>query len=461
MFARWLSAEVKEILEQDASNNNWNLVNKLLLPPQSFLWIEDKEDRRKWHLPYREGAGGIDPDTKMYRRAGPVNLNALRAIDQAMGGSRDRMPSIIPKEIKNKIVKILKEFNIGKYAESRRGKDMKSIEILESTISGQFKEGKFDKENRTITGVILLNSTSSNRYFPGSKGTRFSESFLKAIAQNIEGKKVYKNHVSEEELAKHRGVRDIDHFLGKYVNGRMENGVPRADIKYLEHQAPIVESLMEMPEMIGLSIVANGEMSYDKETGIAEAYLLKTLHSADLVTEPGSTNNMFESGNPNEDEEDMDLKELTLKELFESRPDMVEAIKKEVQDKLSSKEEVDGLNKQITDLTEANKIQKQKIDEFEVKDKAAARAVKIDDLIKESKIDSKLITPIFKDQLSEAKDDEAVKKLIEDRKLLAPVKKGVKDMGDHKKIDESKDDDDDLSDEDFNKKMVEAAESRG
>ena len=153
MFARWLSAEVKEILEQDTSNNNWSLINKLQLPSQSFLWIEDKEDRRKWHLPYREGAGGIDPDTKLYRRAGAVNLNALKAIDQAMGGSTARMPSIIPKEIKSKIIKLLKEFSIGKYSESRRGTEMDTMEILESTISGQFKEGNSIKRIELSPGL--------------------------------------------------------------------------------------------------------------------------------------------------------------------------------------------------------------------------------------------------------------------------------------------------------------------
>ena len=120
MYAKRLSEEVQDILEQNASNNSWSLVNKLQLPPQSFLWIEDKEDRRKWHLPYREGAGGIDPVTKMYRRAGAVNLNALRAIDQAMGGSKARMPSIIPKEIKSKIIKLLKELASGNIAKAER-----------------------------------------------------------------------------------------------------------------------------------------------------------------------------------------------------------------------------------------------------------------------------------------------------------------------------------------------------
>ena len=461
-YALQLSAEVERILEQDASNNNWALVNKLQLPPQSFLWIEDKEDRRKWHLPYREGSGGIDPNTKMYRKAGAVNLNALRAIDQAMGGSKARMPSIIPKEIKSKIIKLLKEFNIGKYSESRKDTEMKAMQISESTISGQFKEGKFDKESRTISNVIILNSTSANRYFPGSKGTRFSESFLQAVAANIDGKKVYMNHVSMEELDKHHGVRDVKDIIGFYENGRMENGVPRADIKYLPHQAPIVESLVgEMADKIGLSIVANGEMSYDKETGIAEAYSLKTLHSADLVTEPGSTNNMFESGNPNDEEEGMEIKDLTKSELLSNRPDLVEAIKKEVQDNLSSKEEVDGLKKQIAELTENNKTLKQKVDEYEVIEAAANKKDIVDELLKESKIDEALVTPIFRDTLSEAKDKEAMKALIEDRKTLTKPekKKGVSGMGDHTDIDESNDET--LSDEDFDKQLIEAVNERG
>ncbi len=285
---------------------------------------------------------------------------------------------------------------------------------------------------------------------------------MRGIAENIDGKKFYMNHVSMEELDKHHGVRDVKDILGFYENGRMENGVPRADIKYLEHQAPIVESLVgEMADKIGVSIVANGEMSYDKETGIAEAYSLKTLHSADLVTEPGSTNNMFESGNPNEEEESMDLKDLTLNELLENRPDMIEAIEKKVQDNLSSKDEVDGLKKQIEELTEGKKALEVKVDEFEVIEATAKKKETVDTLLKESKIDESLVTPIFRETLSEAKDEEAMKALIEDRKLLTKPekKKGVSGMGDHTDMDES--DDETLSDEDYEKAVIEAAKERG
>lgn len=461
IFALWLSAEVRNIMEREASNRAWSLIDKTKLPPQCFLWIEDRAKKNTWHLPYREGTAGIDPETKLYRKAGPVNLNALRAIAQAIGGARTGSPMSIPKEIRTKIIKLLKEFNIGEYAESRKDRDMKkTINITEASISGQFKESVLDKEKRLIPGVVLLRETSSNLYYPGSKGTRFSESFRRAIATSISGKKFYNNHVSADELKKHHGVRSTNDVVGYYENGRLEAGIPKADIKYLAHQAPFIESIMEISDKIGLSIVANGEMSYDRETGIAEAFALKELHSADLVTETGSTINMFESDNNNIEEGDfMDYKDLSIQAISENRPDLVEGLKKGIMDKMSTKDEVDGFKKQITDLAESNKSLKQKVDEFEVKETAAKRADRIDELLEESKINAKLITTIFRETLLEAKDDEAVKKLIEDRKLLAPAK-GVKDMGDHKIIDES-DNKGKLSDEDFDKQMIEAAKSRG
>lgn len=450
MYALLLNGEVEKIIEYK--------VDKSKLPHQCFLWIDDINNRSTWHVPYREGTGGINPDTKLYNKAGAVNLNTLKAIDMAINESNSIMPSIIPKEIKTKTIKLLKEFHIGKYTEDKKMK--KNINITEASISGQFKESVIDKENRLIPGVVLLRETSGNRYYPGSKGTRFSEAFRKSVAGSIDGLKFYNNHLSDDELKRNRGVRSTNDILGFYENGRMESGIPKADIRYLAHQAPFIESLMEISDKIGLSIVANGEMSYDKNTGIAEAFALKKLFSAELVTEPGSTNNMFESDDNNSEEEGdfMDYKDLSIQTILENRPDLVEGLEKGIMDKMSTKEEVDGFKDQIKTLTESNKTLKQKVDEFEVKDHVAERAIEIDKIIKESKIDEKLITPIFKETLSEAKDNEAVKKLIEDRKLLAPAKKGVKGMGDHTEIDESDTGD---SDEDFDKQMIEAAKDRG
>jgi hypothetical protein len=465
IFAFWLNGEVKKILERDASNRAWNLIDKTKLPPQCFLWIENKTNRRKWYLPYREGTGGINPETKMYRKAGLVNLNALKAIDEAMGGKTSTMPSIIPREIRTKIIKLLKEFSIGKYAEDiKEGNNImnKIINIQESSISKQFAAIALDKKERLISGVVLLRPTSSNSYFKGSTGTRFTENFLKSVAENINNKKWYKNHASPEEMKKHQGVRSVDDLLGYYENGRMVQGIPKADIKYLSAQAPFVESWVEeMADKIGLSIVANGAMTYDRETGIAEATDLKSLLSADLVTETGSTVNMFESESKNKEEESMDYKVITMKELLEHRPDLVEGMKKGILDEVSTQEEVDSFKTQISELTETNKVQKKKLDDQEIKDKISEKKDQVDTLLKESKLDEKYVTKTFKESLVDAKDEEAIKALITDRKELVEGQKKkpggkIKDMGDGADIGK-----DTLSDEDFEKAVVEAAESRG
>ena len=457
LYALWLEKEVKQILEADASNTSWDLIDKSKLPYQCFLWVEDRVKKNTWHLPYREGAGGIDPETKMYRHAGPVNLNALRAIAQAMGGARTGSPMNVPKEIKSKITKLLKEYGIGSYKESRKDETMSKImQICETTLSGQFVESVLDKETRKIPGVVLLRETSGNRYFPGSTGTKFSEAFRQAVADNINGKKLYKNHESDSEMQKRNGVRDVDDILGYYENGRLDAGIPKADIIYLSAHAPMIESLVgEMADKVGLSIVANGEMSYDKDTGIAEAFNLKELYSADLVTEPGSTVNMFES-NQTEEVNDMDYKELSMKSLQENRPDLIEGLKKDILSEASAGQETEALKTKIAELEESGKELKKKVDENEVKEALAEKAERINVLLEESKIDTALVTDVFRATLSDAKDDEAIKALIEDRKTLKVEKEGVKGMGDHKKVEESK-----LSDEDYKKAMKTATGNRG
>ena len=436
LYALWLSKEVKKILEADTSNTSWALVNKSQLPYQCFLWVEDKNKKSTWHLPYREGTGGIDPDTKMFRRAGPVNLNALRAVSQAIGGARTGTPMNIPAQIKAKIKKLLKQYKIGDYKESKQ--EEQEMDILESSISGQFIDQKLDKENRLIKGVSLLRPTSTNKYFPGSTGTRFTEAFLTQIANEVNGKKIYADHVSKDELDKHYGIRSVHDLIGYYENGRMENGIPKADIRYLSNQASWIEPLVEeMADKVGLSIAAKGEMIFDRSTGIVEATNLKKLGSIDLVTETGSTINMFESKH-DEGAKEMEYEKITMADLIENRPDIIESLTESVKADLSTKTEVDKYKKLNEKILEANKKLKLQVDEFQVKEAARKKAEKITALIKESKIPEEFITDVFTESLMEAKDEERVKKLIEDRKALVETKKvGVHDMGDTTNIHES------------------------
>ncbi|MCK4649362.1 hypothetical protein KAT51_07545, partial [bacterium] len=130
---------------------------------------------------------------------------------------------------------------------------------INENLTGQFSEGRIDQENRTIKGVLIMNKSSNNKYYKGSTGTHWSENFLREIASAVSGKKIYNNHISDDEMKKNRGIRSTNDLLGYYENGRIEEGLPRADIRYLKHKAEFIESLMEAPETVGLSIVANGE----------------------------------------------------------------------------------------------------------------------------------------------------------------------------------------------------------
>ncbi len=77
------------------SDRSWGSVNKSKLPRSCFL-VTTGAEKENWHLPYREGAGGINPKTGMYRSAGPVNKGALRAISGVIGGAREKKKFSIP-----------------------------------------------------------------------------------------------------------------------------------------------------------------------------------------------------------------------------------------------------------------------------------------------------------------------------------------------------------------------------
>ena len=110
--------KVVKIVEQSASNKSWATINKTKLPSSCFLWVEDPKKRSTWHLPYKEGTGGIDSKTGMYRKAGVVNLGAVRAILAALAGARTGKPMRVPTSVRKRVEALAKRFKIGKFKES-------------------------------------------------------------------------------------------------------------------------------------------------------------------------------------------------------------------------------------------------------------------------------------------------------------------------------------------------------
>ncbi|MFA4971739.1 MAG: hypothetical protein WC683_03950 [bacterium] len=441
------AGKLAELVEQ--STRPWSEVNKSKLPAACFLWVEDPEKKATWHLPYREGAGGIDDKTGLYRQAGEVNIAALRAVAAAIGGARSGKAMSMPSKIRRKIDGLLKRYKIGEYAESanpgdeEREEGVAFAEITEAAGVAQFAGVSLDKQAHVVKGVAVLRPESVNVSESG-RGRYYGHQALQDATVLSEGTKVYIDHEVRGSETR-GGVRSTRDLLGYLQDSRLdENKVVRSNLHYLASHAPWFEPIVEqMADKVGLSVHAFGSVVADPERGMDQVERLTRLKSADLVTETGSTRSLFESRSDagtetQEEEAGMDLTKLTLAELREARPDIVEAVEADsravVEAQKTDKEQKD----RIAMLESENKTLKTKVDEAELKEKIAARKAKITAAIKESGIKEEMITATFREVLEAADTDEKVKALLTDRKaLIEGANAGVRDMGDEQKLDES------------------------
>ena len=109
--------KIEQMLEQATSTRSWATVNKSKLPMSCFLWTPDPNKKSTWKLPYREGIGSINEKTGMYRKAGPVNLGAIRAIMEAIGGVSTGKSISVPTSVYKRAEALAKKHRMGKYQE--------------------------------------------------------------------------------------------------------------------------------------------------------------------------------------------------------------------------------------------------------------------------------------------------------------------------------------------------------
>jgi regulator of replication initiation timing len=428
------------LAEADAtSDTSWATVDKSKLPAKCFLWVEDPKDKSTWHLPYREGAGSIGPDG-MYSEAGPVNLGALRAIAAAVGGARSGKPMDLPPEIKAKMMRLMKQYKIGDMKESRM--NMSNATLVESGIVGELTEAMHDKEAGVIRGMALLRKSSVNHeYFKEATGRDYSDRALQEAAQICVGKKCYFDHQGKTESENNRGVRKVREMAGFFENGRVENGVPKADLRYLPtpQNKEFFEALVKLNAPgVGLSIVANGELVFDRVNKREIVNTIKEMRSIDLVSETGSTINLFESANVAGKEDQMDLSTITLADLTGNRPDIVQQIAESVKAASNKDGELTKLVQENATLKAENTDLKTKVDGYEVKEAIAIKKIAIETEITESKIPKDYVTEVLRESLMAAATPENRKKILADRMtIIESATKGVKGSGGEKKIEES------------------------
>jgi len=149
-----------------------------------------------------------------------------------------------------------------------------------------------DRDAGVIRGVKVLGLKSRNRQ---GKREYLREAASKAVSL-YEGRKIYIDHVKLEESAKSRSTRQTGERWGKLLNVAPDDaGELRGDLHYIKTH-PMTEQILEAAERFndfGLSHDASGKVQ--EENGREVVYELTEVHSVDIVQDPATNKNLFES----------------------------------------------------------------------------------------------------------------------------------------------------------------------
>lgn len=246
-----------------------------------------------------------------------------------------------------------------------------------------------------VRGVKIIGRVSKN-------GREYTREALQNAAPLYEGVKVNVNHRPDAKSS--RAYQDRFGVL-QAVESRADGLY--GDLHY-NPKHPLAEQFawdaQHAPRNVGLSHDAFGRsVRRDGKVIIEE---IKAVNSVDIVADPATTSGLFEHLEP---EETMSLKEITLEQLREERPDLLQAL-----------EATEAERKAALALQEENKALKAQLAEIAARQKLAERKERIAAQLKEAGLDignAAHCSPVFLESLEI--DDEAKRKaLIEDRKAL-------------------------------------------
>jgi hypothetical protein len=317
-----------------------------------------------------------------------------------------------PKEVIEKYVPVQEsdKGNAGKVKEA-------NIEIREAAGSNQdfeisnfisLKEAKFNADFSEVEVILIEQGVNEakRRYYP--------DKTIREAAGIFKGWKNYIDHPTPTQ-ERERPERSLKDWASTIVESRYDNGKALGTIAI--HDQWLRERLADPVArgQLGLSILSGGKISRGKVNGkdgyeIIEAILpfrKSGPPSVDWVTEAGArgrVSKLLESRYTGGKK--MELENATLKELKESRQDLVEAIKTEAA--AGNKDKVDKLEK---DLKEAN----DKITIFDKAQKLAKQSETVEATLKEAKIPDPCkdkIRAAVKDVIIEGDVKEAISGMI-------------------------------------------------
>lgn len=290
----------------------------------------------------------------------------------AMMGSRkkDKKKKDLPASTKKEAVDLT--LPITQVEES--GWDGLEGETIKEHFLVDMREAEVDEENFIIRGTTILGPVSLNN-------RRYPAAVQEAAVPLFEGAKAYADHDSPSSTEA-RKMRD---FIGVHQNVRVVEGKMRSDLHLAENetvQKYILPNAIKFPDAIGNSIVARVILERAKD-GVDEAKKIVRVRSVDMVTEPGTTNGLFEAHTLEShtsaamQEDTMDLKTLTVEQLRTERADLIEVL---LADRKQA-EEAAGLKAANETLAKESAEKDRKLAEYEVKETARVRSQTISGLV--------------------------------------------------------------------------------
>jgi hypothetical protein len=238
------------------------------------------------------------------------------------------------------------------------------------------KEAKWNNETSEVEVILIEAGTNPH------KKRHYPVATIQEAAAGFRGLKMYINHPTPTE-EKERPERNLKDWASTIVESRFEDG--KAIGKVAVHDVWLRERLNDpvAREHIGLSILTGGKISVGKVNGVEMQIVEKIAFvrqkgpaSVDWVTEAGARGRVSRLMESRTGGRKMELELATIKDLKESRTDLVEAIRKEA---------ASGNTEKVTKLENDLKESNEKIAKFEKAGKISAQAALVETALKESK----------------------------------------------------------------------------
>lgn len=282
-------------------------------------------------------------------------------------------------------------------------------EMLEEFVDSRGVPIRVDRQQGVVRGVKILGLQSRN-------GRTYRPEALAAAVPLYEGARVNVNHPKGGPHA----PRDYQDRIGQIRNVAAGRDGLFADLHFNPKHA-LAEQLIwdaeHAPENVGFSHNVEARTSRRGERVVVEAIV--RVESVDLVADPATTRGLFESAgdgagtgsDPHEaagSAQPVALAEATLQTLKKERPDLVEMILQEQVAAVSRLEaELERL-RAAEALEEKKRRVRQLLDEYELPDPDAAEGWA-----------KALLSPRFLESLLAAADEQAMRRLVEDRAAIA------------------------------------------